>query len=63
MLADSSRWACACGGCCRSRRQVQAIEYIPWTLVITAVIYALASIPTFLFLRERAVPRASVAGG
>jgi UMF1 family MFS transporter len=39
----------------------KAIEYIPWTLVITAVIYALASIPTFLFLRERAVPRASVA--
>ncbi len=39
----------------------KAIDYIPWTLVITAVIYALASIPTFLFLRERAVPRASVA--
>lgn len=39
----------------------KAIEYIPWTLVITAVIYALASIPTFLFLRERALPRASVA--
>jgi hypothetical protein len=29
--------------------------------VITAVVYALASIPTFLFLRERALPRASVA--
>ena len=39
----------------------KAIDYIPWTLVITAVVYALASIPTFLFLRERAVPRASVA--
>ena len=39
----------------------KAIDYVPWTLVITAVIYALASIPTFLFLRERAVPRASVA--
>lgn len=32
----------------------KAQDYIPWTLVITAVIYALASVPTFLFLRERA---------
>jgi len=35
----------------------KAQDYIPWTLVITAVIYALASVPTFLFLRERARPR------
>ncbi|MGL4231636.1 MAG: MFS transporter, partial [Casimicrobium sp.] len=34
----------------------KAQEFIPMTLVITAVIYALATIPTFLFLRERAVP-------
>lgn len=34
----------------------KAIEYVPWTLVITAVIYALASVPTFIFLRERATP-------
>jgi MFS transporter, UMF1 family len=34
----------------------KAQEFIPMTLVITAVIYALASVPTFLFLRERAVP-------
>jgi len=40
----------------------KAIEYVPWTLVITAAIYALASVPTFLFLRERAVPRAEGAG-
>jgi MFS transporter, UMF1 family len=33
-----------------------AQEFIPMTLVITAVIYAVATIPTFLFLRERAVP-------
>jgi MFS transporter, UMF1 family len=33
-----------------------AREYVPMTLVITAVIYALASVPTFLFLRERAQP-------
>lgn len=34
----------------------KAIDYVPMTLVITAVIYGLASVPTFLFLRERAVP-------
>ena len=34
-------------------------DYIPWTLVITAVIYALASLPTFMFLRERAQPLAA----
>lgn len=37
----------------------KAVDYVPWTLVITAVIYALASVPTFLFLRERAQPRAA----
>lgn len=36
----------------------KAADYVPWTLVITAVIYALASVPTFLFLRERAQPGA-----
>ena len=35
----------------------KAQDYIPWTLVITGVIYALASLPTFMFLRERAQPR------
>jgi MFS transporter, UMF1 family len=34
----------------------KAIDYVPMTLVITAVIYALASLPTFLLLRERALP-------
>lgn len=34
----------------------KATEFVPMTLVITAVIYALASLPTFLFLRERAEP-------
>lgn len=36
----------------------KAADYVPWTLVITAVIYALASVPTFMFLRERARPGA-----
>jgi len=35
----------------------KASDYVPWTLVITSVVYALASVPTFLFLRERATPR------
>jgi MFS transporter, UMF1 family len=34
----------------------KAAEYVPMTLVITAAIYALASVPTFLFVRERAEP-------
>jgi MFS transporter, UMF1 family len=34
-----------------------AASYVPWTLVITACIYAIASLPIFLFLRERATPR------
>ncbi|MCW5604223.1 MAG: MFS transporter [Burkholderiales bacterium] len=33
-----------------------ASEFVPVTMLITAVIFALASLPTFLFLRERAVP-------
>jgi len=31
---------------------------VPGTMVITAAIYGLAAVPTFLFLRERAVPAA-----
>ncbi|MBL8309569.1 MAG: MFS transporter [Burkholderiales bacterium] len=38
----------------------KAIDYVPWTLVITAAIYALASVPTFLYVRERALPRHDV---
>ena len=38
-------------------RGATAVQYVPWTLVITATIYALASLPIFIFLRERAVPK------
>lgn len=31
-------------------------EFVPVTMLITAVIFALASLPTFILLRERAVP-------
>ncbi len=50
-------------GCCLAWIQYAAgagqpaAQYIPYTLLITAVIFALTASPTFLFLRERAVPR------
>jgi UMF1 family MFS transporter len=38
-----------------------AAEFVPVTMLITAAIFALASLPTFLFLRERAVAVAGAA--
>ncbi len=38
-----------------------ATEFVPVTMLITAGIFALASLPTFLFLHERAVPVAGAA--
>ena len=38
-----------------------ASAFVPVTMLITAGIFALASLPTFLFLRERAVPVAGAA--
>lgn len=35
-----------------------ATAFVPVTMLITAAIFALASLPTFLFLRERAQPQA-----
>ena len=37
-------------------RGAAATEFVPVTMLITAACFALASLPTFLFLRERAVP-------
>lgn len=34
-----------------------ASQFVPVTMLITALIFALASVPTFLFLKERAVPQ------
>jgi UMF1 family MFS transporter len=34
-----------------------AVQYVPVTMWITAVMFALAALPTFLWLRERAVPQ------
>jgi UMF1 family MFS transporter len=43
-------------------RSIPASEFVPATMVITAVLFAVVSLPTFLFLRERAVPQARVPG-
>jgi MFS transporter, UMF1 family len=39
-----------------------ATEFVPVTMLITSALFAIASLPTFVFLRERAQP-VSVAGG
>ena len=38
----------------------QAADFVPVTLLITAALFALASLPTFLFLKERAIPQTHV---
>jgi UMF1 family MFS transporter len=43
-------------------RGAPATEFVPVTMLMTAGMFALASLPTFLFLRERAVPAAAPAG-
>ena len=35
----------------------QAVDFVPVTMLITAALFALASLPTFLFLKERAIPQ------
>lgn len=39
-----------------------ATHYVPVTLLITAAIFAITACPTFIWLRERAVPRVTQAG-
>jgi UMF1 family MFS transporter len=39
-------------------RGAAATEFVPATMLITAAIFVLASLPTFLILRERAMPQA-----
>jgi len=43
-------------------RGLPATHYVPVTLLITAVIFALTAAPTFIWLRERALPRPPIAG-
>ncbi|HEU4923643.1 MAG TPA: MFS transporter [Burkholderiales bacterium] len=40
-----------------SNSQQPASRFVPVTMLITAAFFALAAVPTFLFLRERAVPQ------
>ncbi|MGA7178099.1 MAG: MFS transporter [Thiobacillaceae bacterium] len=44
-------------------RGLGASQYVPVTMLITAGLFALASLPTFLLLKERAVPSANVTVG
>lgn len=47
-----------------AQKQGQPVDaYVPATMLIVAVMYGLASAPTFLFLKERALPDPSIAGG
>jgi UMF1 family MFS transporter len=43
------------------KQGIGATGYVPVTLIITAITFALASMPTFLWLRERAQPNAITA--
>jgi len=45
-----------------SGRGDTAADYVPVTLVVTAIIFALTAAPTFIWLRERAAPRPTPAG-
>ncbi len=40
-------------------RDLSASQFVPVTMLITALIFALASLPTFIFLKERAVPQST----
>lgn len=40
----------------------QAEQFVPVTMLITAVLFAVSSIPTFLYLKERALPQPHQAG-
>ncbi len=49
--------ACCLGYITRAEGQGQLpAQYVPVTLVLTAIIFALAATPTFVWLRERALP-------
>ena len=43
-------------------RGQQAADFVPVTMLITAVLFAISSLPTFLFLKERAVPQPHLQG-
>jgi UMF1 family MFS transporter len=44
-------------------RGLSATDYVPWVIVITSAVFALAALPSFFMLRERAVPHAEFVKG
>lgn len=44
-------------------RGMTAEQFVPVTMVITALFFAISSVPTFLFLKERALPQQQPARG
>jgi UMF1 family MFS transporter len=38
-----------------------ASQFVPWTMLVTAVVFALAAVPTFMLLRERAASQSRTA--
>lgn len=43
-----------------SAQGMQAAEYVPYVMVLTAVLFAVSALPSFIFLKERARPGRSV---
>ncbi|WP_227869259.1 MFS transporter [Nitrosospira lacus] len=41
---------------------MQAAQFVPITMLITAGLFVVSSVPTFLYLKERALPQAHLAG-
>lgn len=41
---------------------IQAAQFVPITMLITAGLFAVSSVPTFIYLKERAKPQAHLAG-
>jgi len=41
---------------------IPSTRFVPVSMLITAALFTIASLPTFLFLRERATPQAATAG-
>jgi UMF1 family MFS transporter len=44
-------------------RNAPASEYVPYVMILTAVIFAVSALPSFLFLRERTPPSGEAAEG
>lgn len=42
---------------------MQAPQFVPVTMLITATLFAISSVPTFLYLKERAPPQKHISGG